>query len=644
MLRQLRASWRTIAISCALFCLNAYICRELFSAGFLSNLSSNEGAFVSIARFFRDHPADWRWFPWFNTGMPIENAYQPLLPVVTALIDGISGWPIERAFHFVLALAWCLGPVTLFWFVYDWSKSLATGSFAGLVYSLASPAEWAIPILRLHGNGWGSLRLFNLIRYAEDPHIVALTLLPLALLFLRRRMLVASSIACAAVVLTNAFGAVDLAIGGLCIVLAARGGIRVLLAAGVVAWMWISPWLPPSLIALISHDQWGAAGVFHRSPAIAAAIAAFVLLWWLVNRYISAPFDRFAVLFLVPICGIPAGFFLFDLTLVPQASRYQLELEMAVAVAIACLLAKIPGRVWVVAVLIIAGIGQSVASRNFAKTLIQPIDLSQTIEDKTNEWLNRNLPGERAMVSGDTEFLYNVVSDNPQMSGAHQPTAPNLVQKFSVYTIYTGQNAGDRDGEYSVLWLKAYGNRAVTVPGEKSRETYHPFAHPHKFDGLLPALWHDEDDTIFAIPQRSASLAHVVPKNAIAAREPIHGLDVDPVRPYVMALDDPSLPPAKLTWLGPSHARIVTVTKPGELISVQESWAPGWRASVGRSDVPVRKDGIGLMFLDPHCDGPCEVNLWYGVSTEAWLCRALSAVATLILGAFCWSRLRTVTQ
>jgi hypothetical protein len=121
---------QAILISCALFCLNAYICADLFTAGFLNNLSSNEGAFVSIARFFQLHPLDFAWFPWFNSGMPIENAYQPLMPVLAALAGAISGAPLEKAFHFVLAVAWCAGPVTLFWFVYDWSESLASGAVA----------------------------------------------------------------------------------------------------------------------------------------------------------------------------------------------------------------------------------------------------------------------------------------------------------------------------------------------------------------------------------------------------------------------------------------------------------------------------------------------------------------------------------
>ncbi len=626
-----------IFASCGLFCLNAYICRELFTAGFLGNLSSNEGVFVSIARFFRDHPADCRWFPWFNAGMPIENAYQPLLPVAAALTGAVSGWPIERAFHFVLAVAWCAGPVTLFWFVYDGANSLVAATVTGLAYSLISPAEWFIPILR----GPESLRLFNLIHYAEDPHIVALTLLPPALLLLRRGNLVAGIVASALVVLTNAFGAVDLAIGGICIVLARRTGWRNLLLTGVLAWLWISPWLPPSLILHIGSDQWGARGLFATGPAtwlaMAAALAIFGGLWFF-SRRLSAPFERFSLLFVPAMCAIPLGFFWCDLTLVPQASRYQLELEMAVAVALGCLAARIPRRALaaVAIVLACASIPRAAAIRGFARPLVQPIDITGTIEYKTDRWVAGHFPGQRTMISGDTEYLYNVISDNPQMAAAHQPTAPNWVQLFAVYTIYTGQNAGDRDAEYSLVWLKAFGNRAVTVPGEKSRENYHPFAHPRKFDGLLPVLWREEDDTVFAIPQRSTSLAHVIPRQAAVGRQPIHGLDVDPVRPYVAALDDPSLPLAQLVWQGPSHATINATMNPSEVLSVQENYAPGWRATVSGREIPVRKDGIGLMILDPHCDGPCEVKLRFGVSTEGWVCRALSLPATLLVVSAPW--------
>src|ERR1700733_2943718 len=74
------AHWRPISLSFILFAVNVYICRELFGIEFLNNLSSNDGAFISLARFFQQHGTGNAWFPWFNAGLPIEEAYPPLVP------------------------------------------------------------------------------------------------------------------------------------------------------------------------------------------------------------------------------------------------------------------------------------------------------------------------------------------------------------------------------------------------------------------------------------------------------------------------------------------------------------------------------------------------------------------------------------
>ena len=258
------------------------------------------------------------------------------------------------------------------------------------------------------------------------------------------------------------------------------------------------------------------------------------------------------------------------------------------------------------------------------------MDITKTIEYKVDTWINRNLPGQRTMVSGDPEYIFNLFSDNPQMSAGHEPTAPNWMQRVAVFTIYTGMNAGNRDAEISVFWLKAFGDQAIYVPGPKSREHYHPFPNPHKFDGILPVLWHDEDDTIFAVPQRTKSLARVIPREAEVTRLPIHGLDTEPARAYVTALDDPTLPLADLTWQSPTQATIRTSMQPGQLISVQETWMPGWKATVSGHDVPVHGDKLGLIVIDPACSGPCQVDLEFGVIPEGWVCRILSALVTLI--------------
>jgi hypothetical protein len=637
---RLPAPWRPILLSLFIFALNVYICRELFGIEFLNNLSSNDGAFISLARFYQMHGTGHGWFPWFNAGMPIENAYQPLLPAIAAVTGSLSGWPIARAFHFVLALFYCCGPATLFWFAWEWSRSLTVAFIAGLMYSLTSPAEFLIPILRIPFHGqWGALRLHNLIYYAEDPHNVALTLLPLALLFLHRAIarrdfpnIAAAIVFCASVVMANAFGGVDLAIGGLCMALALNRGLGVLITVGVAAYLWVSPWLPPSLIDRMRNDQWGARGYFNSGTrawlSAFAVIAVFALLWF-VGKRLKSTLDRFSILFAFWMCIIPLGFFLFNLTLVPQGSRYQLEMEMALCLCVACVCSHIPWPAALIGAVLLGGIWQTILYRQHARELIRPVDIAQTIEYKVDQWMDRNFQGQRTLISGDPEYLYNVFSSNPQMIGGHEPTAPNWEQLVAVYTIYTGTGAGEHDAEYSLLWLKAFGNQAVYVPGEKSRENYHGVAHPHKFDGLLPVLWHEEDDTIFGVPQRTRSMAHVIPPEAVVARAPVNGLDVDPIRPYVAALDNTSLPIAKMQWDGTSRAVIRGSMKRGQLLSVQVNYAPGWRATVDGRKIPVREDGIGLLVLEPGCEGPCEVHLEFGATREAWICRLLSGLMTL---------------
>jgi hypothetical protein len=230
------------------------------------------------------------------------------------------------------------------------------------------------------------------------------------------------------------------------------------------------------------------------------------------------------------------------------------------------------------------------------------------------------------MVSGDTSTWFNVFSDNPQLGGEHEPFSPNLMADIAVYTIYTGENAGDRDAEYSVLWLKAYGCHAISVPGPRSREDYRPFRNPRKFDGVLPLLWHDEDDSIYAVPQRSHSLAHVIPADADVTRPPIHGLDTSQVARFVAAMENPALPLADFSWQWGTRARISTQAHPGQVVAVQVSYDRGWVATANGRPAAVTRDGIGLITLHPSCDGRCEILLSFDGGAQRKICLGMSVL------------------
>jgi hypothetical protein len=261
-------------------------------------------------------------------------------------------------------------------------------------------------------------------------------------------------------------------------VLAMERGVRTVLIVGVCSYCWVSPWLPPSLIAVDSPQRLVGRRLLQANIrayiAIPAAIAIFALIWFLTRR-LKSSFERFACLFGVWMCAIPLGYFWLNLTIVPQSSRYQLELEMALCLLFGCVFAwtwrHLPpaARLALVALLAAACIRQAWIFRQFASVLVHPIDITKTIEYKTAVWIDHNLPGQRVLLAGDTEYIFNLFSDNPQMSAGHEPTAPNWMQRVAVFTIQTGMNAGDRDAEYSIFWLKG-----LRQPGDLRARTNQP--------------------------------------------------------------------------------------------------------------------------------------------------------------------------
>ena len=474
---------------------------------------------------------------------------------------------------------------------------------------------------------------------------MVLSLLPLALVcayfaVTRRNFAwcVTTGILLGALVLTNAFAAVDLAVGVVLIAILQPAGSRLrslalLAGIGAATYLWISPILTPDLVRTIRTNSLLMGG-YRYTPLVVGTgllvLAGAFGLWYFTRRWANW-FDRFAVLFAYVFVAVVVLAFIAKIALLPQPERYQLEMEMGLCLAVVfgarhiLALAQPRARAAALALFLAFLAWQALCYGHYAVGLIGSIDITRTIQYKTAKWIDANLKGQRTMVSGDTGTWFNVFTDNPQLGAEHEPFSPNWMADIAVYTIYTGENAGDRDAEYSILWLKAYGCHAITVPGPRSREDYRPFRNPRKFDGVLPLLWHDEDDSIYAVPQRSTSLAHVIPAEAAVTRPPIHGLDVPQVAQFVAAMEDPALPLADFSWQSDTRARISTEAHPGQVIAVQVSYDPGWVATANGRPAAVTRDGIGLIALHPSCDGRCEIELSFNGGAQRRICLRLSA-------------------
>lgn len=178
--------------------------------------------------------------------------------------------------------------------------------------------------------------------------------------------------------------------------------------------------------------------------------------------------------------------------------------------------------------------------------------------------------------------------------------ATNRSQQNADRAILFEAGARDAGARLSLIWLKAYGVGVIAVAAAGSAEYWKPFSDPGKFDAL-PSIWSESSVTIRRVPARSTSLAYVLPESAMVKHPPKNPEDSAEAARYVAALEDPSLPLATFAWDGRERMRIRATHARGEVISVQEGYNPGWRATVYGQRREVFQDGLGLMWLRTEC-------------------------------------------
>jgi hypothetical protein len=634
-----RVAWACVTV----FALNAIICFPLFHTEYLDEPQSVEGTFMTFGKFLAENWPHTGWFPWFNAGMGFEYTYLPLTSMLVAGFIRIGHVSPGLALHLIAALSYSLAPVFLFVFVREASGRFAPALWSAMLWTLFSPSA-LVPVVR-HDMGafFGSRRLMNIVFYGEEPHNLALCLLPVALLLIaRNRRFAGIVIATAAVMATNAFGIVVIAISGL-MLLVSRKEIRVrdMLrwgAALIAAYLLICRALPPSLVQLIRTNSQFAGGNYRftlQSNLSGVLFAVALAGIWFVTRRRLDPMWRFAILFSACWGGIALLSYSSGIGFIPQPERYHLEMEIGFSLlsglAIDAAMRRFRRRAALTALFAIALGALAVLNYQYARRIIHPIAAEQMPVYQQAQWLTANLPEQRVMVASDYQGVFNLFSPNPQLSAGHETTAPNGMQRVAVYTIYTGENAGDQDGAISMFWLKVYGTGAIVVPGSNAREYYHPVRNPRKFDGLIPEVWRQGEYAIYRVPLRSNSLAHVVPLSAVVTRPPEHGLDIDPVRAYAAALDDPALPEAPLQWINPDHGRIATTMGPSQVVSVQMTYDRGWTASAGDHPAPVKRDALGMIVIEPECSGACTIDLEFTGGWERRVCSGVSLLTAAVL-------------
>ena len=252
------------------------------------------------------------------------------------------------------------------------------------------------------GTLFGARRLQALVPYGEGPHITSMTLLPLALIALRAALIkrtplriLLAAITVASVVLTNWFGAFALAVAIFSYMLVSldKHWRRMSFSAagiGLLSYVIASPWIPPSSIAIMRRNSQQFLGDYPmgvRQLIYAIILLAIVTAAWLLIRKLGGSgLLQFAAVFLIFMGGITFSIKWFGAHAVPQPERYHLEMEMALCLVIVfsigavCHRLKSKHKTVLFAICCALLLFQAGNYRDFARRIIQPMDITSTVE------------------------------------------------------------------------------------------------------------------------------------------------------------------------------------------------------------------------------------------------------------------------
>ncbi len=645
------------ALPILVLAVNVWVAWKLFFTEYLDELPSVEGEFIAIARYIQRHWPIYDWQSLWYAGYPSARIYQPLAHYSVAAFSSLFGLSPAAGFHFMGALSYSLGGVAFYYLAKALSESRAMAFGGALAFSLFSPSNILLPgIARDAGGIWNARRLQTLVAYGELPNLTGLMLGMFALALLHRAVTrrtsgsaLLAALLIAAVPATSWPATIALAIGILCYAAALpwtelRDRARRIAAIGLMATVFALPFALPSTIfstygdTLMMSDF--PAHDFRRWLCEALLLLSFFVIRLVLIRT-RTPFGlRVATLWLTALGGIVLPT-LAGVEVLPQALRFHIALEIPLTLVGTFLVFRFcawcpQNRRLVAVVFTLFCCAQGFHYHRYARSLIHKLDMSRTLEYEEAKWFDANMRGERVLADGTVEFWMNLFTDTPQMIGCCQQSVLSHENLIAAYVTTAGYQSDAETADYATLWMKAYAVHAVSLGGPQSREYYKDFKFPYRFRDRLPLAWSSGDDFIYRVPERVPGLARVVRKGDIVKHPPANGIDVGELRPFIAALDDPSLPAASWQWNNTNTASIRATLSPEHVIAVALNYHKGWHASVAGKNVPVRSDGLGFVVIEPGCSGPCEIELHWSPGIEPWIVvpLALLTLATALILSF----------
>ena len=648
----MRQGWRraeSLLDAALLFILTAILIAPLFRIGYLDQWGSIESTFIADARFLIEHWPHPQWQPLWYTGTRFDYVYPPALRYGTAVIAKVLGYEPVRAYHIFVAFFYCVGTAGVYLLARTGLRSRRAAWLGAAAYAVMSPAYLILVNHRADTFRLAPHRLATLTRWGEGPHITALALLTLALVFAwralegRRRSDVAlAAVFAAAVVSTNFYGATALAVFYPILVWSFAVTRRDWRMAGpaivipAAAYGLTAFWLVPSYFRITAQNmRYVASPGSGWSVAAALVLAAgYVVATWQAGR--NRPERTWAVFLTGCVLFFSlnvAGNYFFNFRITGEPHRWIPELDLVYILGALTALRwawNRGGRVPRIAAAVIV-LAAFFTTKGYVRHAWQMFradpNYQSRIEYQISDWVSKNMPDARVHTAGSVRFWFDAWHDLAQLTGGSDQGLINGVTMDAQYMVHV-----DPAPEASLLWLQCLGVDAVYVSSAGSEEIYKDNHVPNKFAGLLTAIYDNHrGDVIYRVPRRYPARARVVERERMAGlRRPQDENILAAVRAYADVIEHGPDAPIALMRDGPDAMRVRARLAPGQAIVVQESYDPSWHAWSGSQPLAVQKDAMGFLLIEAP-PGDQEVRLQFLTPLEERVGRGITLVTVLLL-------------
>ncbi len=598
----------------------------------LSDQPWNNGyIYIAIARMFRDRSSLWNALQY--GGAPFHFLYPPMLPTLAGLLRFLS---VGRAFHLVSGIGYALAPVCLYILGRQLFRSRLPAIFAALAFAVFPSLFYALPQLRVLGHPYANApwSYVALVAYDEAPHAFALPFMLLAVAAAWRNRWTLASLFAAAVFLTSWPGLIGLSfpLAGLAV---ARwrdfGIVRTLACVASVAgaayglaafWMTPAYFVSSRIYNRVVFRHTMLTAPWNRTTWIILAIALVVVMaatWRRVPSQLALVAVWTALSGLVVVSYLVAGNYL-----LPLPHRYLLEFSAGTALLLATLLSLAPPRSRTIATAVLIAAGAALSFRFVThawKFEPKAGDPRTQVGYQVAMWLKDHAGRARVLASGELDSTLSLWTDLAQVGGPGQDPA-NFLMFAAERQIAFGCDADSE--RIAELWLRALNAPLLVVHGAASREYFHWYARPNRFDALPVAWDNGAGDRIYHLPNFEPHEAVVVDLGALARLPRIASTaDGQFLSDYVQWAAGKR--PVAVHWASSGQAAFDVHLGPGEAVLLKVNNDPGWRTAGATIDT----DPIGFQLIRAS-PGPRRVALRFGASWDTWLGRGIT-LATIIL-------------